>query len=156
MAQTQVLYGPRLGKQGEMRIGCSAVIFDETREKVLLTQRADNGRWCVPGGAMEPGESAAEACEREAWEETGLKVRAKRLIGVYSNPDQLVIYPDGNKAFIVVLSFEVEILEGELGLSNETTAFGYYSLAEMESMPMHGEHKARVEDALLGGDALMK
>ena len=153
---TQVLYGPRLGKEGQLRVGCSAVIFDENRKKVLLTQRTDNGRWCVPGGALESGESAAEACEREVWEETGLKVRATRLIGVYSNPDQLVIYSDGNKAFFVVLSFEAEIIEGELGLSNETTAFGYYSLKEMEGMPMHGQHKQRVEDALLGGAALMK
>ncbi|MBL0344500.1 NUDIX domain-containing protein [Candidatus Villigracilis affinis] len=153
---TQVLYGPRLGKEGQLRVGCSAVIFDENRKKVLLTQRTDNGRWCVPGGALESGESAAEACEREVWEETGLKVRAIRLIGVYSNPDQLVIYSDGNKAFFVVLSFEAEIIEGELGLSNETTAFGYYSLEEMEDMPMHGQHKQRVEDALLGGAALMK
>ena len=153
---TQVLYGPRLGKEGTIRVGCSAAIFDEKREKVLLTRRTDNGRWCLPGGGMESGESAAEACEREAWEETGLKVRVTRLIGVYSNPDQLVIYPDGNKAFFVVMSFEAEIIAGELGLSNETTAFGYYSLKEMESMPMHGQHKQRVEDALLGGAALIK
>ena len=153
---TQVLYGPRLGKEGNIRVGCSAVIFDETREKVLLTQRADNGRWCLPGGQMESGESAAEACEREVWEETGLTVRTRRLVGVYSNPDQLVIYPDGNKAFFVVLNFEVEIVSGELGLSNETTAFGYFSLNEIESLPMHGEHKSRIEDAMLGGDTFLK
>ena len=145
---SQVVYGERFGKQGELRVGCSATIFDEKREKVLLTKRADNGRWCLPGGHMESGESAAEACEREVLEETGLKVRVKRLIGVYSDPDQLVIYSDGNKAFFVVMSFEVEILEGELGLSDETTAFGYFSLKEMESMPIHANHKTRVEDAL--------
>jgi ADP-ribose pyrophosphatase YjhB (NUDIX family) len=154
--QTQVLYGPRLGRQGQLRIGCSAIIFDGQREKVLLTRRADNGHWCLPGGHMESGESAAEACEREVWEETGLKVRATRLTGVYSNPDQLVIYPDGNKVFMVVLSFEAEIVAGELGLSAETTAHGYFSLQEMESMLMHGQHKARVEDALLNLAALMK
>ena len=153
---SQVLYGPRLGREGKLRVGCSATIFDAKREKVLLTQRADNGRWCLPGGGMESGESAAEACEREVWEETGLKVRVTRLIGVYSNPDQLVIYADGNKAFFVVMSFEAEIIEGEPGLSNETTAFGYYSLQDMESMPMHGQHKQRVKDALLGGAALIK
>ena len=153
---SQVLYGPRLGKEGRLRVGCSATIFDSKREKVLLTQRTDNGRWCLPGGMMESGESASEACIREVWEETGLNVSVTRLIGVYSNPDQLVVYADGNKAFFVVLSFEAEIISGELGLSNETTAFGYYSLAEMESLPMHGEHKQRVEDALLGGDALIK
>jgi 8-oxo-dGTP pyrophosphatase MutT (NUDIX family) len=152
---SQVLFGPRLGKEGEVRVGCSATIFDSKREKVLLTQRTDNGRWCLPGGRLESGESAAEACEREVWEETGLQVRATRLIGVYSNPDQLVIYSDGNKAFFVVLSFEAEVIKGKLGLSNETTAFGYYSLQEMESMPIHGEHKQRVEDALLNRQAAL-
>jgi 8-oxo-dGTP pyrophosphatase MutT (NUDIX family) len=153
---TQVLYEPRLGKDGELRLGCCAVIFDSMRAKVLLTKRADNERWCLPGGRMESGKSAAEACAREVWEETGLRTRVKRLIGVYSDPDQLVIYPDGNKVFMVVLSFEAEIVEGELGLSDETTAFGYFSIQEMESLPMHGRHKNRVEDALRGGDALIK
>lgn len=146
---TQVLYGDRLGKQGKIRVGCSAVIFDETREKVLLTRRADNGLWCVPGGGMDPGESAAEACVREVWEETGLSVSVKRLVGIYSNPDQLVIYPDGNKAHFVVMGFEADIIGGELGLSNETTEAGFFTLKEMESMPMHGKHQQRVEDAWL-------
>jgi ADP-ribose pyrophosphatase YjhB (NUDIX family) len=154
---TQVLYGERLGKEGKLRVGCSAVIFDEAREKVLLTRRTDNGRWCVPGGGLEAGESVEEACLREVWEETGLRARVTRLIGVYSDPDQLVIYSDGNKAFFVVLSFEVEVIGGELGLSDETTEAGYFSLAEMDSMPMHGRHKHRVMDALLGqAEALIK
>ena len=157
MTQTQVLYGERLGKQGALRLGCSAIIFDEKREKVLLTRRADNDRWCLPGGGMESGESAAEACEREVLEETGLTGRVKRLIGVYSNPDQLVIYPDGTKAFFVVLSFEAEIMDGEPTLSDETTDFGYFSVSEMENMPMHGHHKQRVEDVLaMTGEALIK
>lgn len=153
---SQVLYGPRLGREGELRIGCSATIFDPTRQKALLTRRSDNGRWCLPGGHMEAGESAVEACEREVWEETGLKVRVTRLIGVYSDPDQLVIYADGNKAFFVILSFEAEILSGALGLSDETTEAGFYSLEEMETMPMHGKHKMRVEDALIGGATILK
>ncbi|MBI5295515.1 MAG: NUDIX domain-containing protein [Chloroflexi bacterium] len=147
---TQVLYGERLGREGKLRVGCSAVLFDAKREKALLTRRADNGRWCIPGGGLEAGESVEEACIREVWEETGLRARVKRLIGVYSDPDQLVIYNDGNKAFFVVLSFEVEVTGGDLGLSDETTEYGYFSLAEMDSMPMHGRHKDRVMDALLG------
>jgi 8-oxo-dGTP pyrophosphatase MutT (NUDIX family) len=153
---SQVLYGPQLGKEGKLRVGCSATIFDQNRNKVLLTRRTDNGRWCLPGGAMESGESAAQACEREVWEETGLKVRVIRLIGVYSDPDQLVVYSDGNKAFFVVLSFEAEVIEGEPGLSDETTAFGYFSLEDMETMQIHANHNQRVKDALLGGDAVIK
>jgi ADP-ribose pyrophosphatase YjhB (NUDIX family) len=147
---TQVLYGDRLGREGQLRLGCCAVIFDGPREKVLLTRRADNGLWCVPGGAMEPGESAEECCRREVLEETGLEVRPERLIGVYSNRDQLVIYPDGNKVQIVVLSFEARIIGGTPGVREETTAIGYFTMEEIESMPMHGRHKERVLDALAG------
>jgi 8-oxo-dGTP pyrophosphatase MutT (NUDIX family) len=145
---TQVLYGPRLGGEGKIRLGCAAIIFDEARTKVLVTRRADNGLWCVPGGAMESGESVVEACEREVFEETGLKVHAKRLVGVYSNPDQLVIYPDGTKVQIVALGFEAEVISGELSLSNETTDFGYFALDEIETMEFSGNHKQRIHDAL--------
>jgi 8-oxo-dGTP pyrophosphatase MutT (NUDIX family) len=142
---TQVLYGPRLGKQGKLRLGCSAAIFDE-HGRILLTRRADNGQWCLPGGAMESGETAAEACEREVLEETGLSVRVRRLIGVYSPSDQLVVYPDGGKFQIVALHFEAEMIGGELGLSNETTDFGYFTLQEAKGMDMIGRHKERVID----------
>ena len=95
LCMTKVVFGERIGREGKLRLGCSAVILDETRQKVLLTRRADNGQWCLPSGGMEPGESAAEACAREVREETGLHVRVVRLIGVYSDPNQLIIYPDG-------------------------------------------------------------
>jgi ADP-ribose pyrophosphatase YjhB (NUDIX family) len=144
---TQVLYGPRLSKEGKIRLGCSAAIFDEHR-RVLLTRRTDNGQWCLPGGRMESGESAAEACEREVFEETGLQVRVKRLVGVYSHPDQLVVYPDGKKAHIVALHFEAEITGGELGLSNETSDFGYFTLPELEGLEFLGRHKERIIDTL--------
>ena len=144
---TQVLYGPRLGKQGKLRLGCSAAIFDQDG-RILLTRRADNGQWCLPGGGVESGESAAEACEREVFEETGLRVRVRRLVGVYSHPDQLVIYPDGNKAFIVALHFTAEVIGGEPGLSNETTDFGYFTVEEVEGLEMLGRHKERVIDTL--------
>ena len=144
---TQVLYGPRLAKEGQIRLGCSAAIFDE-QGRILLTQRADNGQWCLPGGRMESGESAAEACEREVLEETGLIVRVKRLVGVYSYPDQLVVYPDGKKAHIVALHFEAHVLGGELGLSDETTDFGYFTVQQMQGMERLGRHKERVLDTL--------
>src|SRR6266498_5819716 len=144
---TQVLYGPRLGKEGKIRLGCSAAIFDENG-RVLLARRTDNSQWCLPGGRMESGESAAEACEREVFEETGLNIRVKRLVGVYSHPDQLVVYPDGHKAFIVAIHFEAEVLDGELGLSNETTDFGYFTLDEMEDFEMLGRHRERIIDSL--------
>jgi len=61
---TQVLYGERISRQGKIRLGCSAAIFDE-QGRIFLTRRTDNGQWCLPGGGMDAGESVAEACERE-------------------------------------------------------------------------------------------
>lgn len=144
---TQILYGERIASQGKIRLGCTAAIFDEGG-RVLLTKRTDNGQWCLPGGAVDPGESVAEACAREVVEETGLSVRVKRLVGVYSHPDQLTVYPDGNKVQVVALHFEAEIIGGELGLSEETSAFGYFTLEETEGLEMLGRHKERILDTL--------
>jgi 8-oxo-dGTP pyrophosphatase MutT (NUDIX family) len=144
---TKVLYGERISKQGEIRLGCSAAIFDE-QGRIFLTRRTDNGQWCLPGGRMESGESVTEACEREVWEETGLRVRVTRLVGIYSHPDQLVVYADGNKAHVVALHFEAEIVSGEPTLSNETTDFGYFTLGETEGMEFLGRHKERILDTL--------
>jgi ADP-ribose pyrophosphatase YjhB (NUDIX family) len=142
---TQVLYGPRISKQGRVRLGCSAAIFDE-QGRILLTKRSDNGLWCLPGGAVEPGETVSEACEREVREETGLHVKVKRLVGVYSYSDQLVIYPDGNKVHMVALHFEAEVTGGLAGTSDEVSGFGYFSLEEMEGLEFLGRHKERVRD----------
>lgn len=144
---TQIINGDRIGAQGKLRLGCSASIFDE-QGRVLLTKRQDNGQWCLPSAGMESGESAAEACEREVMEETGLSVRVKRLVGVYSHPDQLTVYSEEDKFQIVALHFEAEIVGGELGLSDETSDFGYFTLEEIEALEMLGRHKERIIDTL--------
>jgi len=145
---TTIHFGDRIGKEGKIRLGCSAVIFDETRTKVLLTERADNRQWCLPSGGADAGETVEEACVRECLEETGLNVHVTRLVGVYSDPHRMVEYPDGNKAHIVALSFEAEVTGGTLGLSNETTDYGYFTLAEIENLEMLLNHKERIQDAL--------
>lgn len=149
----KVTHGDRIGKLGKLGLGCSAIIFDNTRNKVLLTRRQDNGLWCLPGGHMESGESISEACEREVWEETGLRVRVTRLIGVYSSPHRLVEYADGNRYHMVNMSFEAEPLSGTLQLSDETTDFGYFTLAEIDSMELLDSHEIRIQDALTSREA---
>jgi len=150
---THLLYGERIGKQGKLRLGCSAVLFDEKHAKVLLTRRTDNGMWCLPGGMIEAGESVAEGCEREVWEETGLRVRVTRLTGVYSDPHHVTVYPDGNQAHVVVLNFEVELLSGEPGLSNETTCVEWFPVGEAVEMDLFHGHAEHVRDTLAGQDA---
>ena len=144
---TQVLRGKRIGVKGKIRLGCSAVIFDDAGEKVLLTKRSDNGLWCLPGGGVDPGESVEETIVREVQEETGLTVRVLRLAGVYSDPNWLVVYDEETSAQIVALNFEVEITAGEPGLSDETTDWGYFSLEELSLLDMLLNHHVRIQDA---------
>lgn len=146
----KVISGERIAKDGCLAVGCSAFIFDSKREKVLLIQRTDDGKWAVPGGAMMAGESLSEACEREVLEETGLKIKVNRLLSVYTSPHRLLTYPDGNKWQPVNLHFEVEIVDGELTINEEATAFGFFSLLETENLDMHGMDRMRVGDGFKG------
>lgn len=143
----RIVLGERVGREGAVRVGCAACIFDDTRERLLLTRRSDNGRWCLPGGHMEPGETLAECVEREVWEETGLRVEAQRLIGVYSNPHVLLVYPDGNRTQIVAAVFEAGVLGGRLGVSDETTEADYFSRDEIALLDVMEHHRERIADA---------
>ncbi len=143
----KVILGDRIAKLGHVILGCSAVVFDQSRQKILLTRRTDNGRWCLPGGRMDPGESVTETCVREALEETGLQVKVKHLIGVYSSPDYLLEYADGERCHVVALNFEVEVIGGTLGISNETTEYGYFSQDEITNMDLMEHNVPRIKDA---------
>jgi ADP-ribose pyrophosphatase YjhB (NUDIX family) len=149
MFMAKMIVGERVGKDGRLGVGCSASVFDSEKERVLLVRRTDNGKWAVPGGYMQAGESFSEACKREVWEETGLKVNINRLIGIYTSPDLLLEYPDGNKWQLVVLHFEAEFVEGELTPSEETTEFGFFSLAEINQLDINGLDKKRVLDGFV-------
>jgi 8-oxo-dGTP pyrophosphatase MutT (NUDIX family) len=96
---------------------------------------------------MDAGEEAAEACIREVFEETGLHVRIERLIGVYSNPHYILEYADGERCHIVALHFEATPIAGILGISDETTEYGYLSLSDLSSLDVMEHHLERIEDA---------
>lgn len=64
------------------------VVFDRLN-RVLLVRRKNEpfaGSWALPGGFVEIGETVEDACRREAREETGIRLGALSLIGVYSDP----------------------------------------------------------------------
>lgn len=147
----QIIRGERVGAQGQIRVGCSAAIFSDAGDKILLARRSDNGLWHMAGGGLEPGESTTEACAREIREELGLEIEVRRLIGVYSSPDILVRYADGNAFQFVSLFFEAAVRGGEPRLNDELTEWGYFSLEEARRLELMGNHAQRLEDAFALG-----
>jgi len=75
--------------------GLIAVVLDD-RNRVLLNKRTDNGQWSLISGILEPGEQPAVALEREVFEETGVHVRAERLLDAWTSP--VIHYPNGDVA----------------------------------------------------------
>ena len=109
--------------------------------QVLLTKRRDFGVWCLPGGAVEDGESLAQAAIREVREETGLDVRLTRLVGLYSRPNW---YAGGAHEAV----FCAEPTGGELLTeTNETTDAGYFAPDALPK-PLLRWHYSRIADAL--------
>lgn len=146
---TFVEFGDRIGKQGKIRLGCSGVLFDETRTQIFLTRRSDNGEWCLPGGGADAGESVSETVVREFLEETGIKVEVVALLGVYSSPHSLLVYPDGSKFQIVALNFEVKRISGDAVITEETTEFGFFSKEEIAALQLLPIHRDRIADAFV-------
>ena len=144
------IFGDRVGRSGKLAPSSCAVILDASREKVLLTRRTDNGLWCLPGGMISAGETISEACRREVLEETGLIVELIRIVGVYTSPDVLIEYDDGNRFQGVTVCFEASATGGKMLLSDETDVVGFYTFDQMESMPVWGNNSERVYDAITG------
>ena len=63
------------------KVDVRAAAFDGDR--ILLVKEPEDGRWSLPGGWADVGESASEAAVREVYEESGYRVRAVRLISAY-------------------------------------------------------------------------
>ena len=98
----------------------------------------------------DPGESAEETCVREALEETGLQVRVTKLVGIYTSPNIMVKYADGNGIQPVSFSFAAEVIGGELSLSDETTEYGYFPVNALDTIDLMEHHRQRIEDTMQG------
>ncbi|MFB8763766.1 NUDIX hydrolase [Nocardiopsis alba] len=66
-------------------VSVSGIVLRPGDGKVLVIQRADDGRWVPPGGVLELAETPEQCAVREVREETGVEIRPLKLTGVYKN-----------------------------------------------------------------------
>lgn len=124
----------------------SAVII--RNHMVLLQKRVDNNLWSLPGGKMEPGENIEQTIIREVLEETGYNVVVDKLIGVYTNPNCIIAYSDGEVRQQFSLCFQCSIVSGELQVSSESKEVRFFHLDEIETLSMSVQQKLRIDDCL--------
>ncbi len=126
---------------------CTAVIDDG---KILLTKREDFEVWCLPGGAVEDGESMAQAAVRETLEETGLHVELSYLIGLYHR------LHSWNGRGIHASCFAARSVGGQLqGQVDEVLELRYFAPDEIPSALLSG-HGQRIRDAFSGACGLAR
>ncbi|HDS58984.1 MAG TPA: NUDIX hydrolase [Thermoplasmatales archaeon] len=113
------------------------------RGHLLLIQRGREpfrGRWALPGGFVEYGETVEAAVVREVREEAGLETRIIRLLGVYSHPER---DPRGHTVSVVFL---LEVVGGTLRGGDDAARATWFSLDDLPQLAF--DHDTIVRDAL--------
>ncbi|HET8647509.1 MAG TPA: NUDIX domain-containing protein [Vicinamibacteria bacterium] len=103
-----------VGHEPVLQVPSVSVAVRDDEGRVLLARHREGGTWLLPGGAVEPGETPADAALRETWEETGLLVRLTRLVGVFGGADFVVEYGNGDRTSYVMTVFEARAVSGHL------------------------------------------
>lgn len=116
---------------------------------ILMIRRSDNGNWAVPGGAIDLGESVAQAGIRETLEESGIECEITGLVGIYSDPKHIILYTSNGEArqeFSIVLIGRP--LRGEPTPSDETTEVRWVPVNEVCGLTMDRSMRLRLNDYL--------
>jgi 8-oxo-dGTP pyrophosphatase MutT (NUDIX family) len=99
-----------------------AVLIRDLDGRILLVRHVE-GRWTFPAGAMDPGETPAEAARREAREEASIEIEPLRIVGVFGGyPDFRMTYPNGDEVAWVTTLFEARIIDGVAQPGDDETA----------------------------------
>lgn len=113
-------------------------------KKILLIKRKREpyqGHYALPGGFVEYGETVEAAMRREVLEETGLVVKIKSLVGVYSDPDR---DPRGH---VVSVVFAADIIGGALAAASDATDALLCDIADLP--PLAFDHAQIISDSLV-------
>lgn len=114
------------------RIPCVGAIIKDPGGRLLLIKRGhapQAGRWSLPGGRVEPGESDQQAVIREIREETGLEIECDQLVGSVKR----LLPPD---AVLEISDYAATVTGGTLVAGDDAAEVRWVSPAEMERLPL--------------------
>jgi 8-oxo-dGTP pyrophosphatase MutT (NUDIX family) len=125
----------------------TAVVRDE-QGKVLLIHKTDNDLWALPGGGHDVGESIAETVVREVEEETGISVTVEDVVGLYTDPEHVMAYDDGEVRQQFSICFHARPVAGTLRTSSESKEVRWVSPADLDKLDIHPSMRLRITHGL--------
>lgn len=114
----------RIGSDLVLMPGAMVVLRRPADGRVLLTRRADDGTWCLPAGAAEPGGSFATTAIDELEEEAGVTVTRDNLVPFATLSEAELhtnVYPNGDETHCFAVCFLAERWRGEPQPDHEET-----------------------------------
>jgi ADP-ribose pyrophosphatase YjhB (NUDIX family) len=120
MPRVDYLNDPEAPQANSVVPAVSAIVPDGDG-RILLIRRTDNNYWSIPGGGLEPGESVRQATVREVMEETGIACEVTGLVGIYSDPNHVAAYDDGEVRQEFSICFTTRMLGGTIATSEESS-----------------------------------
>ncbi len=116
-------------------VGVGAIIFNGN--KVLLVKRGQRpalGKWSIPGGLVELGESLDSAVRREVREEVGLEVKVKDLVAAL---DRVIRDEQGRIEYhYVLLDFTCEVVRGKPKAATDADECLFVALEDLRQFNM--------------------
>jgi ADP-ribose pyrophosphatase YjhB (NUDIX family) len=113
------------------------------RERIILIKRKRKpykGKWALPGGFVEYGETVEQAAIREVFEETSMRVELEAILGVYSAPDR---DPRGHTITTV---FIARPLSGEPSGRDDAEVASWVDLESIDTDDLAFDHGPIVRD----------
>jgi 8-oxo-dGTP pyrophosphatase MutT (NUDIX family) len=117
----------RIGHDLLLTPSAALALFDADG-KIMLARHVHDGRWGIPGGAVEPREAPREAAQRELAEEVGLRADNLELIGAYGGPHFLITYGNGDEMAYVAILYGSRNWSGDVTLqADEIHEIGWFT-----------------------------
>lgn len=149
MARIEHYHDPEAPAANSIVVAVTAFVLDD-QDQVLLIHRTDNDLWALPGGAQEVGEYIAQTVARETKEEAGIDVEATGIVGIYTNPNHVVEFSDGEVRQQFSICFRARCLGGELAGSSETSEARWVARDELDGLPIHPSMRLRIDHGYEG------